>query len=191
MKNKIKNKIKLEIFILLAGLSLISVACQSMMEDEVPPLATEEATTYNYRVEADLNQINGNNQSVAKNEEGDNDLDGNEFMLLLDSITNVHPGTAGCSLQIMYVGAALLDMCKSKLPLDVIAKSWVSGQEKEKYQDINESFKFLLENIDGLNVDGAKEILVDTGVEKYNGPWDKAVVNTAKQVINTVIDLTK
>ena len=171
---------KIILFFSLMGVFLC-VSCSGNNKKEEPIPDTTVAMTTN----VESTQTNETIENGVENIE-------NEFFTLLDDIKNVHPGTAGCSIQVLIVGARLLNACKLKLPVDYIASAWVDKQDTESYADINESFNFVLENIDNLDDPTSIEIIKENGMQdEYTGPWDQMVKNIAKVVLNVVIDKTK
>lgn len=116
--------------------------------------------------------------------------DFNDFQGVLIDIKSTHPGTAGCSIQILYNARDLLNFCKSKLALDIMAKAWIENEFRENYADINESFSFLLENLTMLEQNDDKKIFDENDIEN-DAPYDKTLYLIAKNVTQIIIDSTK
>lgn len=134
-----------------------------------------------------VQETNISEESVAETENQEN----NDFYGVLDAIKEVHPGTAGSSLKVMYAAYKFLNSCKVRLPFDKIAADWVEKQKKEDYSDINESFNFVFESLDNFKGDKIKDLLKDAGIELPNGVSFEGIIEEAKQVLNVIIEKTK
>lgn len=140
-------------------------------------------------IKSDDAEINYENITEASNETIE--FENNELFDVLDYIKGVHPGTAGSSMQALSGCAKLMNVCKSKMALELIVNAWIEKQDKSDFSNINDSFSFILENLELLLDGDADDVMNGDDVQDYVGNIDKALCEKAISLVKIVINATR
>ena len=136
------------------------------------------------------NDIEINNENITETSNETIEFENNELFDVLDYIKGVHPGTAGSSMQALSGCAKLMSVCKSKMALELMVNAWIEKQDKSEFSNINESFSFILENLELLLDGEAKDVMNEDDVQDYVGNIDKTLCEKAVSLVKIIINAT-
>lgn len=137
-----------------------------------------------------LNDVEINNENITEASNETIEFENNELFDVLDYIKGVHPGTAGSSMQALSGCAKLMSVCKSKMALELMVNAWIEKQDKSEFSNINESFSFILENLELLLDGEAEDVMNKDDVKDYVGTFDKTLCEKAISLVKIIINAT-